>query len=265
MIPAGTLTPWPVRALIDDEGLDVEYAGYLATLEEYRRALDHAEGLVTETWGPRLPGLAGGVGLRSNNVDLADRLAPSFAGDVIRNDSGDVVATVYARPHPLALTDDEIATAIATAVDERPGDHSSWFGRFDFGFGDPGRSTVLRVSAAVRVAHAFHWPNLDISGPLSMQMLTYDPGDEFAWHTDANPVDGLDTVTLSAVAQLSPPDAYAGGRLELEHGPVQRTAGTVVVFPADQLHRVTPLRSGRRQSITAFFRSPESGTELLGC
>lgn len=257
MIPAGTITPWPFRALLNEDGPEVEYAGYLATLEEYGRALAHSETLVVEAWGPRLPGLAGGVGLRSNNDDLVNRLAPSFAGDVIHNDAGDVIATVYARPHPLALTDDEIATAIDSAVGERPGDHSSWFGHFDFDFGDVGRPTVLRIASVVRIARAFHWPNIDISGELSMQMLTYDPGDEFTWHTDAHPLDGYDTMTLSAVAQLSPADDYAGGQLELKHGPVPRAAGTVVVFPADQLHRVTPLRSGRRQSITAFFRTAE--------
>lgn len=60
---------------------------------------------------------------------------------------------------------------------------------------------------------------------------------------------------LSATLFLSEPDDYEGGELEIE-GPlgvqsVKLPAGDMIVYPANSLHRVTPVTRGAR--VAAFF------------
>ncbi len=81
-------------------------------------------------------------------------------------------------------------------------------------------------------------------------------GDYYTWHQDL--ASGASSLRkLSVVVQLSDPAAYRGCDLELysEGKPVPQacTQGTVLVFPAWQLHRVTALEAGVRYSLVAWF------------
>ena len=71
------------------------------------------------------------------------------------------------------------------------------------------------------------------------------------------------------MVQLSDPDDYDGADLELfqvvedysedelaEHRAASRACGAVVVLPAFEYHRVTPLRSGVRRSLVSWVSGP---------
>ena len=76
-------------------------------------------------------------------------------------------------------------------------------------------------------------------------------GGHYDWHLDIGP-NSINHRKASVVVQLSNPDDYIGGDLELHPGntsfAVPRKKGAVVVFPSFLLHRVTPLTSGLRRS-----------------
>ena len=80
-------------------------------------------------------------------------------------------------------------------------------------------------------------------------------GGHYDWHLDIGPR-SINHRKVSVVIQLSDPDDYVGGNLELHPGSnsfaVPRGKGTVVVFPSFLLHRVTPLTSGLRRSLVLW-------------
>jgi PKHD-type hydroxylase len=90
----------------------------------------------------------------------------------------------------------------------------------------------------------------------SLQYTVYSEEDEgcYDWHRDL----GSQTAPrkLSAVVQLSDPDDYEGGDLELMTSKtpdvVDRCAGRGVVFPSFVLHRVTPVTKGVRKTLVAW-------------
>ena len=117
----------------------------------------------------------------------------------------------------------------------------------------------------------------------SMQYTQYDVGQFYSWHNDAgiagaykpatvgNRSDGLaqDFVNenielvrkLSFVLQLSDPDDYEGGNLQLldEGGATYfapRKRGTVILFDSRTQHRVLPVKSGLRKSIVGWTVGP---------
>jgi len=117
----------------------------------------------------------------------------------------------------------------------------------------------------------------------NMQYTQYGPGEFYSWHNDAgischykpqavgNRVDGLaqDFVNenielvrkLSFVLQLSDPDDYEGGNLQLldEGGSsyiAPRKRGTVILFDSRTMHRVLPVKSGLRKSIVGWVVGP---------
>tara|TARA_B100000035_G_scaffold271965_1_gene247077 strand:- start:718 stop:1338 length:621 start_codon:yes stop_codon:yes gene_type:complete len=117
----------------------------------------------------------------------------------------------------------------------------------------------------------------------SMQYTKYDIGQFYGWHNDADlptqykPVtvgnqpetlvqDYLNTQTemvrkLSFVLQLSDPDDYEGGNLQLidETGKcyfAPRQRGTVILFDSRTQHRVLKVTKGTRKSIVGWTVGP---------
>ena len=117
----------------------------------------------------------------------------------------------------------------------------------------------------------------------SMQYTQYDVGQFYSWHNDAgiagsykpatvgNRTEGLaqDFVNentelvrkLSFVLQLSDPDDYEGGNLQMldEGGKnyfAPRKRGTVILFDSRTMHRVLPVKSGLRKSIVGWTVGP---------
>lgn len=99
---------------------------------------------------------------------------------------------------------------------------------------------------------------VDIAGvEANVQLARYDSGNRgfYDWHTDFAGIRPLRKISISI--QLSRPDDYDGGDLELLYGttpqPLARTRGTLIAFPSFMLHRVTPVTRGARWSLVAWI------------
>jgi PKHD-type hydroxylase len=96
----------------------------------------------------------------------------------------------------------------------------------------------------------------------SAQLARYGAEREghFDWHSDIGAGAVAARRKLTMVVQLSEPLAYSGGLLEIwPDGHVRQAAaarGTAVVFPSFTLHRVTPVTTGERWSLTIWAHGP---------
>lgn len=83
---------------------------------------------------------------------------------------------------------------------------------------------------------------------------------KYDWHQDIGP-GMLSKRKVSITVQLSEPDEYEGGDLQLftggnpEDNPTSapRKAGCVFIFPSYIMHRVTPVTSGTRKSFVLWL------------
>lgn len=93
------------------------------------------------------------------------------------------------------------------------------------------------------------------------QYTVYDGGDKshYDWHVDIMNDQSKPFRKLSAVLQLSEPDEYDGGELEINYFGnqdkpvvVPKKKNLLVVFPSFFPHRVTPVTKGNRKTIVAW-------------
>lgn len=92
-----------------------------------------------------------------------------------------------------------------------------------------------------------------------LQFTTYEaPDGHYEWHIDRGNQFGCRKLSLSV--QLSEPDEYEGGDLELWYGGeptiVDRARGMVTWFPSWVMHRVTPVTKGVRRSLVCWISGP---------
>ena len=84
----------------------------------------------------------------------------------------------------------------------------------------------------------------------------YTTGDHFDWHVDEQ---GRTDRTLSCTVQLTDPDDYAGGDMEIMQPLGDRTVtaprgrGIATFFPSTCLHRVKPVTRGERAALVMWF------------
>jgi PKHD-type hydroxylase len=82
----------------------------------------------------------------------------------------------------------------------------------------------------------------------------------FDWHSDIGDGQLAARRKLTLVVQLTSPEDYVGGVLELRPGVQIVTAGTgrgtATLFPSYMLHRVTPVTGGIRHSLTVWAHGP---------
>ena len=82
----------------------------------------------------------------------------------------------------------------------------------------------------------------------------------FGWHSDIGAGAWASRRKLTIVIQLSPPEAYQGGTLEIWPDatpiPAPRARGLATIFASFQLHRVTPVTAGTRWSLTLWAHGP---------
>lgn len=96
----------------------------------------------------------------------------------------------------------------------------------------------------------------------SLQVAHYDGARKghFDWHSDIGEGRIAAKRKLTLVTQLSEPDAYTGGLLEVMPSSHTVTAdkarGSVTIFPSYMLHRVTPVTTGSRMSMTVWAHGP---------
>ena len=94
-----------------------------------------------------------------------------------------------------------------------------------------------------------------------LQLAAYGPGHFYDWHVDRGRGATASRRKLTVSVQLTDPDAYVGGELELNadgqpfNAPRQR--GTAVAFAANTLHRVAPVVSGLRHSLVGWVHGPD--------
>lgn len=103
----------------------------------------------------------------------------------------------------------------------------------------------------------------DLNDADELQYALYRRNDFFEWHKDLLRVRNGPIRKVSVVIQLSPVEAYRGGRLEFLDDDFGRfTAetfsqqGSVAVFTSQLKHRVTPIKEGERRTLTAWFKGP---------
>ena len=93
----------------------------------------------------------------------------------------------------------------------------------------------------------------------SLQLSEYSQGQYYDWHIDFGP--GPSSIRkLSFVLQLSDPESYEGGNLEIMNSrdpqAMPRDQGVVIIFPSFTLHRVTAVTSGMRHSLVGWIGGP---------
>lgn len=101
----------------------------------------------------------------------------------------------------------------------------------------------------------------DITGfQEKLQLTNYSSEDQgtYDWHMDKG---GKVCRKISLSLQLSDPDSYEGGQLEINLGGkepviIPKKKGLISVFPSWAVHRVSPVTSGSRQSLVAWVSGP---------
>lgn len=92
----------------------------------------------------------------------------------------------------------------------------------------------------------------EIAGTEALQLAEYAVGEGYGWHLDIGP-GGTSKRKLSATIQISDPNVYEGGNLEIWGSPpTTREQGAILLFPAYLLHRVAPVTHGVRRSLVAW-------------
>jgi PKHD-type hydroxylase len=93
------------------------------------------------------------------------------------------------------------------------------------------------------------------------QYTIYDSAElgYYDWHVDMG-ANAVTTRKLSMVIQLSEPEDYEGGDLQIMDGnkltTVDKARGKLVAFPGYVLHKVTPVTKGIRKTIVIWIAGP---------
>ncbi|CAL2076057.1 2OG-Fe(II) oxygenase [Tenacibaculum sp. 190524A02b] len=101
----------------------------------------------------------------------------------------------------------------------------------------------------------------DLTGMLeNIQYGIYrSDGGHYNWHMDVGN-GATQKRKISIVLQLSEPEEYEGGELEMfvskDVQKIPKKKGAVVLFPSYCMHRVTPVTKGERRSIVLWISGP---------
>lgn len=116
---------------------------------------------------------------------------------------------------------------------------------------DEKRALVKKLEDVMDHANRVYY-HYDLAGHEALQLAEYAEGDNYGWHLDLGPGKAA-LRKLSASVQLSAPENYDGGDLELWNTPpADRSQGTVIIFPSFVLHRVAPVTRGLRRSLVMW-------------
>ena len=143
--------------------------------------------------------------------------------------------------------------------------------RTDVGFWDEAHWINGLLAHYVSLANCQTW-NLDISLVSGVQYAIYSEASFFEWHTDELPQPygplaparwiGLNR-KLSVIVNLTDSASYEGGDVQLRDrlgNPIAidgiRERGTVLVFPSNVAHSVTPVTAGIRNSLAGWCLGP---------
>jgi PKHD-type hydroxylase len=115
-----------------------------------------------------------------------------------------------------------------------------------------------RMASVVESVNRFFQFDLTIMNE-GIQFTRYEsPGGNYDWHSDYG--HGMATRKLSLTVQLTDPDEYEGGELELnpegEPFTLDKARGRAYAFPSYTLHRVKPMMTGTRHSLVVWVAGP---------
>jgi len=143
--------------------------------------------------------------------------------------------------------------------------------QLDAGIGQTNTKSVGRSTQVTFIHNQFiksfihelvttHYKNCIIEEAEDLQFATYNVGDFYGVHKDADETNGR---ILSVSVQLSKPSEYEGGDLCLygiggSPSPLENAQGTVIIFPSDILHEVERVTKGTRYSLVQWFKGYES-------
>lgn len=122
-----------------------------------------------------------------------------------------------------------------------------------------------RMEEAVLELNARYF-RFDLWGLTNFQYALYGgpEGGHFDWHKDygRDPTDpSREPRKLTLSLQLSNPSDYEGCELQVRAGNqidvAPKVRGTLVAFPANTLHQVTPIGSGTRKALVLWAVGPE--------
>jgi PKHD-type hydroxylase len=118
-----------------------------------------------------------------------------------------------------------------------------------------------KLAHAISSINAQHY-GFDLTGfgePLQLTNYDHSESGMYGWHQDYGEKRSINR-KLSVVLQLTDPSQYEGGNLQVMTSGqplnVRKQRGLIVVFPSYQLHQVTPVSQGTRQSLVAWISGP---------
>ena len=131
-------------------------------------------------------------------------------------------------------------------VDDLPG--SGWIA-------DRLREVVAEANRA-----AFDFALSDMAESAQIARYEAETGGHFDWHSDIGDGHVARRRKLTVVVQLSQPESYAGGTLEMRPSAntlvARQDQGSATAFPSYMLHRVAPVTQGARLSLTVWAHGP---------
>ncbi|MEE8059719.1 MAG: 2OG-Fe(II) oxygenase [Pseudomonadales bacterium] len=116
-----------------------------------------------------------------------------------------------------------------------------------------------KIAQYALIANEEMW-HYDLSGFQDYLQYTiyYGDGGHYDWHADL----GAEVCNrkITVVLQLSKPEEYQGGILEINYGSCiadcPNAFNSLIFFPSFLLHRVTPVTSGVRKSLVTWLAGP---------
>jgi PKHD-type hydroxylase len=113
-----------------------------------------------------------------------------------------------------------------------------------------------RIFGVVAQFNRQYW-QFDLAGSERLQFGRYGVGEHYDWHMDLGSRGTFTLRKLSVSVQLSDPESYEGGDLEINMGSFSKMAsrekGALIIFPSYALHKVHPVTQGERRSLVAWI------------
>jgi PKHD-type hydroxylase len=179
-------------------------------------------------------------------------LTPAFRPDAFSPaDCDRLIAAVQSAPMKdaglvRATTDHQLRRAEIAWLDDLP--ETAWV-----------MQRMMRLVASVN-RDSFGFDLTDFGESAQVARYGAERQGHFDWHSDIGSGTWAAQRKLTIVVQLSPPEAYDGGALEVWPDAsvitAPRAQGLATIFPSFQLHRVTPVTAGTRWSLTLWSHGP---------
>lgn len=92
----------------------------------------------------------------------------------------------------------------------------------------------------------------------NVQVARYESTEHYTYHNDILRFQNGSERKMTAILQLSDPNDYEGGNLEIMSDKVDhKMQGSIIVFPSFHVHRITPVTSGVRYSAVCWISGPK--------